>query len=42
MNSGIEISAECVAAFKQCAMKRQLRYVVFAPNADGTAVEIEK
>ena len=42
MNSGIEIPAEILNSYKQLAMKRKLRYVIFKPNADCTAIEIEK
>lgn len=40
MNSGIELSAETIAVCKKVD-KKELRFVVLKPSADGTAVEIE-
>ena len=42
MNSGIQVSDEVLSAYKDTAMKRKSRYVVYKPSEDGTAVEIEK
>ena len=41
MNSGIEITDEVFAAYKQMAMKRKLRYVIYKPSEDGSKIEIE-
>jgi len=40
MNSGIEISPEVIAEYKQCAMKGKYRYIIYLPNDDGTAINI--
>ena len=42
MNSGIEISPEVIAEYKQCAMKGKHRYIIYVPNDDGTAIEIKE
>ena len=42
MNSGIEISDEIVKAYKELALKRKLRYIIYKPNADCSAVEIQE
>lgn len=42
MNSGIEISPEVIAEYKQCAMKGKHRYIIYVPNDDGTTIEIKE
>ena len=40
MNSGIEIAAEVLAVCKKVD-KKELRFVILKPSADGTAIEVE-
>ena len=42
MNSGIGITDDIFAEYKQLALKRKYRYIVLKPSADGTSIEIEK
>lgn len=42
MNSGIIIADEITKAYKDLALKRKSRYIIYKPSDDGTAVELEK
>ncbi len=41
MNSGIVIGEDILPTYKQLANKRQIRWIIYKPSDDGTAVEIE-
>lgn len=42
MQTGIGIPDEVMAEYKQLALKRKHRYIIYKPSADGTMIEIEK
>lgn len=42
MNSGIIIPDEVVTEFKNLALKRKYRYIIYKPSDDFTSVEIAK